>query len=455
MVILILVLINDNLLLFVGRWGSSDGYPYAYGILDRLKYMMTKDGVPHEHLIMINVDTSRFHHSLLSDVLPTRCVIVDEVTPATLPVIEHLSCLQVQNIWCAGLFLDRRPRTAHHFHAFKMERVMRCPPILQSLLKHTEKDAKFSAPYWDVYEEPSPKLSPSLKNMRKISGGRESDLGGEDSKKETSSDTGKQDDLSRKEETETQKLKYDADSVNERLAKLSVKSYNPIFLAKTDPELKTSPKPEELSSLISNKVLSGLPTDGPRPHIIDHELHNHIGLPSSCSACGKELADFLLSMVKSEFANDHSQDIWNGSGPVNDSSNKSAGILKNKPSLKGGDASRGKFRKSSSSGFNSGIFRKQNEVRTGATTMNSSAHGQSRMFDNRALTWSDVLIVTCDLSKNLPLLKYLQREGIPIEEMPSSRAARRIETSKDRQRLFVTTYREVSLKKEDFSCFHF
>ncbi|RUS85757.1 hypothetical protein EGW08_006471 [Elysia chlorotica] len=412
---------GEHVILINSRWGSSNGYPYAYGVLDRLKAMMTKDGVPHERLLMINIDTSRFHDYLLSNVLPSWCVLVDELTSATLPIIEHLCCLQVQNIWCAGLFEERRPHTAHRFQAFKMERVLRCPPILQSLLKHTEKAAKHSAPYWDAYEEPNTqggvvprsKWSPALYPQQKESDcPRDRNLGGYESSNETSSRSSNG--SMKKEDKERENRRFDADSLNTRLAQLSIKYASPRAPARTHPE------PGELSSLVSSRSVTGLPTDGPRPHVIDHEGHSQVGLPAHCSACGSELADFLKSMVRTEEPLESQ-----GQG------HQQEGGLK----PRGDEATRGKFRRTSA-----GVTRKQNEVRA---SVNSPDHRLRVRFENRVLSWADVLIVTSSLDKDLPLLKYLARQGIPIELMPSSRQARYIETSRSRQRLFVTTYREV------------
>lgn len=442
---------GHTVILINSRWGSTDGYPYAYGILDRLKIMMTKDGVPHDHLVMINVDTKRFHHSYLSDVLPTRCVIIDEVTPATLPIIEHLSCLQVQNIWCAGLFLEYRPHTAHHFQAFKMEKVLRCPPIVQSLLKHTENVVKLNAPYKDIYEESSSPRSDqlsrgvlpftpqgSVKNM----GDEDSDLKKGAAKKETNTDGAKAGNVSVKQVK--QELSYDADSLNERLAKFTHRYKSLSLEEKADPEFKTSPKAEDLSSLISNRVMNGLPTDGPRPHIIDHQLHDQPGAPSHCLICGRELADFLLSMVKTEipaFSSPSSNNSALNGGDFTSFSPNSAINAKNRLSLKG-DGGRGRTRKGSGSEFGPSTTRKSDE-RINFAGVSASDTRLRNMFDNRALSWSDVIIVMSKLSKNSALLKILLKRGIPLEVLESSKSNRVIETSKERQRLFVTTYSEV------------
>ena len=445
-------------LLFTCRWDSTDGYPYAYGVLDRLKKMMTKDGVPHERLEMYNIDTSRFHPSMLSNVLPSRSVLVDEVSPSTLPIIEHLCCLQVQNIWCAGLFLDSRPRTAHRFHAFKMEKVLRCPPIVQSLLKHTERDAKYGAPYWDVYEETS-SLGASVQKLRtsqkvlptfqtKLSRGEvggKVDPDAEGFRKETSLAVPNERDPSATEGKEDMEVyKYDVDSLNKRLAMLSGSFPNPFTPIKKDQVLKTSHKLEDLSSLISDKSVSGLPTDGPRPHIIDHEPHNKIGLPSNCEECGKELANFLLSMVSNESstpANIQENSSF-GVGTVNDSlKNDASGIVKsNKHPLKG-EALKGRTRKGSGS---SGPSKRHNETKASATAISSPGQRQRSMFDNKALSWSDVLIVTSSISKSSALLNYLQKQNIPLEVVASGRLTRTIETSREKRKLFVTTYTEVS-----------
>ncbi|GFR85738.1 hypothetical protein ElyMa_004181600 [Elysia marginata] len=426
---------GHTVILINSRWGSTDGYPYAYGILDRLKFMMTKDGVPHDNLVMINVDTSRFHASYLSDVLPSRCVIVDEVTPATLPVIEHLCCLQVQNIWCAGLFQDSRPHTAHHFHAFQMEKVLRCPPIVQSLLKHTEKDAKFRAPYKGLYEESSQHSEPgqfSRQPPRYLKNKDKWDCGEYAIKKETNAGVAKENDDPREEE----ELKYDPDSLNKRLAKLNLNFQIFPSRSKADPELKISPKAEELSSLISNRTVSGLPTDGPRPHIIDHESHNQPGPPANCVMCGKELSDFLSSMVKNEPSALSNYHFHQNTLKESDLASNITKNAKNKFSSRV-ESARGRSRKGSGSGYSSGLTRKQNDDKT---TVRAWQHS---MFENRALSWSDVLIVMSSLPRSSALLKNLQKRGIPLEVVPYGHGTRAIETSNEKQRLFVTTYKEV------------
>ncbi|GFO15953.1 hypothetical protein PoB_004245800 [Plakobranchus ocellatus] len=388
---------GHTVILINSRWESTNGYPYAYGILDRLKNMMLKDGVPRNQLVMMNIDTSRFHPSMLAGVLPSCCIIMDEVSPSTLNIIEHLCCLQVENIWCAGLFLDDRPHTAQRFRAFKMEKVLRCPPIVQSLLKHIEPDAKFGAPYKDVYLEPSQqstfqsvkRTSQNVLSDSKVNPSKSievnsscdpeivsSEVVDSESKKENFSTARKG--FKAAEGKEKEKLKYDAHSVNQRLQKLSLKAL---------PSPRTHFKKVQVPTtyLTSHSFVSGLPTDGPRPHIIDHQKHNRTGPPLKCIDCGRELADFLLSMVKTE-----------------------------------------------------------TQPNAYVSTNTTSTTDQKRpRFDSRALYWSDILIATCGVPKHPVLLDTLLKCGIPLEIAVSSTLTRTIETSRDKEKLFVTTFDEV------------
>jgi hypothetical protein len=101
---------------------------------------------------MININSLKFKAPELASVMPSSCIIMDELNPAAHDIVEHLSCLQVKNIWCAGLFEEYIPVTAHSFSSHKMDVILRCPPIVQSLLKQTEPDVRPLHPYKNSYQ---------------------------------------------------------------------------------------------------------------------------------------------------------------------------------------------------------------------------------------------------------------------------------------------------------------
>ncbi|XP_059168650.1 uncharacterized protein LOC131950481 [Physella acuta] len=518
------LLAGKTVILLNIRPGSVNGFPYAYGILDRLKKMMTPFNVPINKLIMINVDSLRFQSNDLSQILPTCCVIMDEVTPSAHPIIEHLSCLQVQHIWCAGAFKEDRPVTAHSFHACKMDKILRCPPIVQTILKHTEEDVRLGRPYADIYQvssfgQPQSKLNltqseksveidtvkhnwstdsshydttginsrgnsdtnltekcivtvqgnnsdvvseshnegagevdeydPDVLNKRLMAKYKpnsqkhnsprpessevtdkvyqfkseiknRSSLFDKYELKDRSSPSDKVKDTTEKESNEDQ---YDPDSVNERLtSKYKPKSQLTSPAVPDVPPNSTAPK--NLSHYSTSSVELGLATDGPRPHIIDHSKHLRSLKPLDCEECADDLANFLFSMVKV----DGNYDLDHRQQP---SKNKyafkySSGYSNKAKIIKGGETT---------------IYSNSSMIHTKSTN-NSSGHKLGTLFDNKALLWSDVLIVANEVEHDSTFVAELLKRKIPVEVVKGA-DAHRIETSKERK-LFVTTYKEVN-----------
>ncbi|CAL1532452.1 unnamed protein product [Lymnaea stagnalis] len=427
------------------RPGSIHGFPYAYGVFDRLKKMVAPFRVPITNLRMVNIDTLKFQSDALASVLPTWCVIMDEVTPAAHQVIEHLSCLQVQHIWCAGVFTDDRPITAHRFFACKMDKILRCPPIVQTVMKHTEEDVRLSKPYEQLYQSNSLHFS---MEKQSLGSNRFSETDKENAKEksilsvpqaksclteregnikticEEPDKCGKSgpDVVSSKSAVkfEEEELKYDPDLLNERL----MSRYGRKSLSLQEKNLKEDElkMPQNLSWYSTSSVDLGLATDGPRPHIIDHQSHTQPGLPLDCPKCAEELAKFLLSMVK--------QDAFSSEKEPRSQPSKNKYAFKNT----GGASSKG-----GRVGRETTIFSNASTIHMKTPSIMSFG---SKLFDNKALTWSDVLIVANDVDQECPLVSGLRNRGIPVEVVRGSQA-HKIETSRT-PTLFVTTYKEVN-----------
>ncbi|CAG5134337.1 unnamed protein product [Candidula unifasciata] len=146
------LLAGRMVVLINSRPGSTTGFPYAYGISTRLIHMMLESKVPMQHLSMINIDPLNFQEKDLDSVVSSYCVIMDEVTPSSHKVIDSLCRRQVSNIWCAGLFHEDLPNTTQAFATHKMDKILRCPPVVQSVLRHTEEAVRLQKPYEKVYQ---------------------------------------------------------------------------------------------------------------------------------------------------------------------------------------------------------------------------------------------------------------------------------------------------------------
>lgn len=462
------LLAGENVVIINSRTGSSHGYPYAFGVFNRLQEMMIQAKVQKYNLFMIRINSLQFRASDLAGVMPSCCIIMDEVTAASHQIIEHLCCLQVKNVWCAGLFEDDKPITAHGFATRKMDKIIRCPPVIQSIMKLTEREVKLNTPYKDIYEGSGlGKKCQVTDKLNTFSAGDDDDKKADrvntqsiniydfELKRDCVLSTVKASELTdiqvdRREsgrissyvpdtrqvkeifseqpdsntETNTEDLQYDPDSLNRRLAeKYGRKPQKTEEHKSIRPRLSFDPSYYSTSS-----AEVGLPTDGPWPHIIDHSCHSRPGSPMDCSECGQKLAEFLYTMVRPEgFPTSHKKQ-----------QQQQQGLGKNKHAFKNSrlTGSRAQSSKTDDGPLSTTAY--------APTQPAAAASGQQLgvFFDNRALTWSDVLVVGREITKNCPFVTSLKSRNIPVEVVTSGHTSQ-IEDSRERK-LFITSYKEVT-----------
>ncbi|KAH9513804.1 hypothetical protein Btru_031448 [Bulinus truncatus] len=445
------LLSNRVVIILNVRPGSMHGYPYAYGVYKKLKKMLEPYGSLANNLHMYNIDSLTFKSNVLSQVLPTSCVIIDEVTPATHPVIEHLCCLQVQYLWCAGAFEEDCPYTARGFHTCKMDKILRCPPIVQTLLKYTEESVRGEKPYWNIYQSTFPLQSvTSSKNTVHSVAEKENKCNYPHSLSHASKSSvltcsndnipqGKEKNslkCNKNEKTyfssldgavDSQPVSYDPDSLNKRLMdKYSNKSKKQKGSLSDTEEIRLNETSEKnLSWYTTSSVELGLATDGPRPHIIDHQNHSsELKYPLDCHQCAEELARFLLSLVRTD-------------GSVSTWADQRHQPSKNKHTFKPTSMTvRGKNSKPAEMT----IFSNTSAIHTKQPSLPTQRPVPE--FNSKALLWTDVLIVVKDAHPDSVFLTTLSRRGIPVECAVGGEA-RKIEQL-DLPKLYVTTYKEVS-----------
>lgn len=457
------LLAGETVILINSRPGSVYGFPYAYGVYKRLQRMMHEWNIQLVKLVMLTVDCLRFKADDLAGVMPSSCIIMDEVTPASHKVIEHLCSLQVSNIWCAGLFEDDRPITAHSFTAFKMHKILRCPPVVQSVLKHTESQVRMATPYKEDYQvsmfekkhlnikrygsspsdgglcsdkeikkelmkqDFSSRKSPLEDNSSKCSSGKsplednssKCSSGNPEIKKLCMMEVNGNENIHKENEISQEVLKYDPESLNKRLQERYNNQENENEKSQTEGVGDSG----FIYSTSSSEI--GLPTDGPRPHIIDHSRHSQAGSPNDCSECGSSLAEFLKSMVRSE-------DVPASSGRSRQQ-DQSKSASKNSVSTSG----RGRSGKTAESV----LFSITSSVHTKSSPF-ISRQKPSSLTDGKALSWSDVLIVGREFPKDSAFIAALRSRHIPVEVLMGGRTSE-IEDAED-NKLFITSYKEVT-----------
>ncbi|BFZ24434.1 hypothetical protein BsWGS_27473 [Bradybaena similaris] len=584
------LLSGQPVILVNSRPGSLEGYPYAYGVYKRLQEMMAQLKVESYHLLMIRIDSLHFRAEDLAGVMPSCCVIMDEVSASCHAIIEHLCCLQVRYIWCAGLFEDDRPNTAHTFTSHKMDKIIRCPPVIQSILKHIERDVKLQKPYKDIYqsyflERGSPVVqrseavcnedsktsdkensllnkselkkvnvlaeTTSNKNLCFHSGREDSPSGmysaevsnnkhlnGEhhenfncpqqqikDSESEFKFDPesleerlqkmyGKKQESNRKKEENNKdkpedpkqpvsnskhltgehrkkigcsqeqinknesEIKYDPESLNERFQKKYGKKEESNSDKPEDPKQPVSnskhlngehpkkigcsqeqindgksevkydleslnerlqkkygkkeendkDKPEDSNqpvsfdpqSYCSSSAEMGLPTDGPWPHIIDHQSHSQPGNPEDCSECGRKVAQVLEGLVRPDGMRDISAKSQQGQSkkPFR-FSNPGAGRVRPTKTVDG----------------------KLSSLTASMQCSLPVGHKLNPFSNSSTLTWSDVLIVAKDMPKDCAFVAALRSRQIPVEVIKEKTF--QIEDLQLRK-LFIAQYKEVT-----------
>uniref|UniRef100_A0A2C9LH51 Uncharacterized protein n=1 Tax=Biomphalaria glabrata TaxID=6526 RepID=A0A2C9LH51_BIOGL len=404
------LLLNKTVIVLNVRPGCSYGYPYAYGLFEKLKKMMEHNkSLVDRNLKMYNIDSLMFQSDMLSQIFPSSCVIIDEITPSAHPIIEHLCCLQVQYIWCAGGFVEDRPITARGFHTCKMDKILRCPPIVQTLLKHTEEAVRLLKPYEQIYQ------STSFQQPY-----RDRDVRSSNSTIQSSTFHSVSDNLPDRNDNVDSYL-TSSESLNKRLmAKYSnkpkIEGITPVKSVNIE-----STDVKNLSWYTTSSVELGLATDGPRPHIIDHQNHStEPKYPLDCHLCAEELARFLKSLVRDDSAQ---------------SSDQRQLPSKNKYAFK------------APSIINKGKTSKPTEVMiySNVSTIHTKPASPSPRlapeFNSKALTWMDVLIVVQHLDPDSAFISTLSRQGIPVE-VAVGQDASKIELL-GLQKLYVTTYKEV------------
>lgn len=460
-----------KVVLINAREYKNTGYPFAYGLERKLRKM-----VPHGHLERIDIDSMSFSSYSLAHVLPSQCVIMDEVSGSSHDIIEHLCSLQVHAIWCAGLFEDHKPVTAKGFTSFRLDKILRCPPIVQSLLRHTEKNVRPAKPYEKEYErsvlESNSDYSTTTNAKFIHLKGRYENKTCVVTKRENRQDIESQTQPSEIQTSNKIEVSnsYD-DSFERRISQKFGKKYvkaNKNFLSQSrckmescnvektynleyhaeikdehsncyddtfeqrisqkfgkqpvkDNKNSKSKEPSEITSsqkgYIRSSTLLGLPTDGPRPHIIDHQRHSSARLPTNCQECGLELAKFLKSMVKSDKLNHkHRQNNFS----------------KNKFVFK-------------SSNFNVQSKRGLRSVSPDVSSVNNATSSGQKLqtfSDSKALMWSDVLIASRIIERNSVLLQTLQRSDIPVEVVKGDMTSKIEDPSENK--LFATLFKEVT-----------
>ncbi|BFZ15175.1 hypothetical protein BsWGS_18214 [Bradybaena similaris] len=157
------MLAGKTVALVNSRPGSNKGFPYAYGIYNRLVQIMMEFKIPFNRLYMVNIDSLQYKEDELANIKPFHCVIMDEVSAASHTIIESLCHRQVDSLWCAAVFHDDLPVTGYTFSTLKMDKIIRCPPAVQSVLRHTEEAVRIRKPYEKIYQrnimEPEPMLN--------------------------------------------------------------------------------------------------------------------------------------------------------------------------------------------------------------------------------------------------------------------------------------------------------
>ncbi|XP_005112279.1 uncharacterized protein LOC101862849 [Aplysia californica] len=418
---------------------STSGFPLAHGLERKIRMM-----VPNGNLERIDIDSMNFKSEILAHILPSRCVIMDEVSGSSHEIVEHLCSLQLKAIWCAGLFEDGKPITARRFKAFPLDKILRCTPIVQSLLRHTEQEVRMSKPYENSYARTSLEIS-----ERAVSQESEKLSSSEPDATSTEQVESEVTDM----ESETPQPSLQAQSSSELLfgtssqqKDLACQNSSPVPASHVSGRILKSDlvawrieqkyglkknvvhgtaldvssvdekrgRPSVQNTFVTSSALLGLPTDGPRPHIIDHQRHQVVHLPSSCPVCGDELFAFLHSMVKQDDGDKEHQ----------------VGPSKNKFALKSNTPRGGK------------TFRHFNPSQSKAKQFTPVGQKLRSFLDSRALTWSDVLIVSRIVNEKSVLLQTLRRNEVPVEVVRGSSTAR-IEDPNEKK-LFVIEPKEVT-----------
>ena len=149
----------------------------------------------------------------------------------------------------------------------------------------------------------------------------------------------------------------------------------------------------------------GLPTDGPRPLVIDHRQHLHthttaaaenagvVFTPLDCHRCGEELAERLISLVKEESLNGNKQ----------------------KPNLPSKNKFAFKFNGSKGFGKNPRAGSPASPDKLTSAAEKPSGQKLESFFDNRALQWSDIVIASSNLNDSCNFYKAMAEKGVPIE----------------------------------------
>ena len=411
--------------------------------------------VPNGNFERINFDPMNFKANQFGNILPSNCVIMDEITGSSHRVIEHLCSLHVEALWCAGLFDDCRPIPVQKFTAFRLSKIIRCPPIVQSLLKYTEKEVNIDRPYRNDYQNSFLKtnLKRFVNNLNENNRVRDKETSSKDEKQNQSlhsflSDGYTNPSIISNSNFASNQYQFNIDkqikdlksvllqnwgdemSLEERLAlKFPVKQNKNIKQRDENDKNWTTSKPEKTlinrkdesitKCYIPSSTLMGLPTDGLRPHLIDHQNHIRGKLPLDCQQCGNDLADFLFSMVKPEGFSE---------------AEKSQAPHKNKFALK---FTSGRGRGHQSCGGNSSAVNS-----SGINPSSSSGQKLQNFFDSRALNWSDVIISAWDIDEKCTLYKCLESRGIPVQMVTADSAAKLEDFSENK--LFVTKPKDTT-----------